>query len=111
MEGVGRVGGGVVLGKVSAEDIESGEHPAAAGALLVVDALLRSLDGEGRRHRSGIAVVLGQIIDLVLCDGIGKSAVSGRGRLAADDLTELDFRESASWCRLLCRQRGSGKEE
>ena len=85
----------VVDSKVGTEYIEATEHPAAAGTLLVMDALRRSLDAEMSIYRSLIGMILHEIIDVVASDSVKQSLVGHTASLAFFHLLEHSLIDAA----------------
>ena len=86
----------VVEGEVRTEHIETAEHPAAAGTLLVVDALRWCLDAEMSINRSLVGMVLYQVIDVVSSDGIEECLVGSTAILALRHLLNHRFTDAAN---------------
>ena len=63
----------MLLGKIGSEHIESGEHPATARLLLIVNRLLGSLNTEISVNGALVGKVARQIVDVVRGNGIEKS--------------------------------------
>ena len=67
--------------EVTADHVESAEHPASSALLLVHDALRLGLHAEVSVELSCIGEVLCQVVDVVGCDGVEDSLVCRTLRL------------------------------
>lgn len=66
-----KIGGEVVFGDgFGAENVEAGEHPAAAGGLLVGDSLGWHLVGEMVIKCALVREILGEFVDVVIHQGV-----------------------------------------